>query len=552
MVEFKLPELGENVETGEVLRVLVSPGDTIATDQPVVELETDKATVEVPSSVAGRVQDIKVKVGDKVKVGQVILTVEEAEAGEAAPKAGAAEAPPKAKEGAPKKDEAAPKKEQAPKKEETAPAKKDAKPEPAAAAGEQPAEEKVSDGLEQHVGAPPGAAPPKADGSAPKAGAGADEAPPPSFGTTTAVAEAERAARTEERGARNERGTRSEERAGEAERGPRPAPRAGRGEVVDISRGVRAAPEAPEPRDDREAAPAAPSVRRLARELGVDVNEVPGSGPAGRISEDDVKAYARHLIAQTGERAAGGARVAEPLPDFTVWGEVERKSMSGVRRKTAEHLSHAWNVIPHVTQYDKADIGGIEQMRERFAKRAAADAPRLTVTAFAIKVAARAIQVFPQFNASADMAAEEIVYKKYVHIGVAVDTDRGLLVPVIRDADKKTVGEITAELAELAERARNRKLTRDEMQGGSFTITNLGGFGGTYFSPIVNWPEVAILGLSRAVPEPVFVNGVLQPRLMLPLSLSYDHRVIDGADAVRFLRWVAEVLEQPYTLELGT
>ncbi len=503
MADFTLPELGENVTTGDVLRVMVSPGDTIAKDQPVVELETDKATIEVPSSVAGRVQEVKVKAGDKVKVGQVILTVEDA-GGEAAPtrapasKADAAAAQPAAAEEKPSTSKAT---------------RAEEKPSPSETTR---AEEKTPDGgLQPHVGARP-------------PGAGADRAPAPTRGTT-AAADSE---------ARPER--------------LRAVPaKAGRGEVVDISRGPRPSAEAAEAREPRELVAAAPSVRRLARELGVDITEVNGSGPAGRVSEEDVKAYARVLIAQAAPPAAQGLPRAEPLPDFTVWGEIERKSMSGVRRKTAEHLSHAWSTIPHVTQYDRADISGIEQMRERYAKRAAADAPRLTVTAFAIKVLARAIQVFPQFNASVDMANEEIVYKKYVHIGVAVDTERGLLVPVVRDADKKTILEVSAEIAELAARARDRKLTREEMQGGSFTITNLGGFGGTAFSPIVHWPEVAILGLARAAVEPVFMNGAFQPRPMLPLCLSYDHRAIDGADAIRFLRWVAEALEQPYVLELG-
>src|SRR5262245_35658507 len=224
--------------------------------------------------------------------------------------------------------------------------------------------------------------------------------------------------------------------------------------------------------------------------------------------------------------------------------------MRAVRRKTAEHLSVAWATIPHVTQYDVADITTLEEVRKKYAKQVEGAGGNLTVTAIAVKVVAAALRRFPQFNASADMAASELVLKKYVNIGIAVDTDRGLLVPVIRNADRKNIVQISVELAQLSEKARNRKIAVEEMQGGCFSISNLGGIGGTYFSPIVNAPEVAILGISRATMQPKFENGAFVPRMMLPLSLSYDHRVIDGADGIRFLRWVAEALEQPFLLAL--
>jgi len=243
--------------------------------------------------------------------------------------------------------------------------------------------------------------------------------------------------------------------------------------------------------------------------------------------------------------------VDEPaLPDFSKWGKVERVSMRGVRRKTAEHLWEAWNTIPHVTHQDKADITELEQLRARFAPKAEEAGGKMTVTAIALKVCASALKVFPQFNASIDMAKEEIVYKQYISIGVAVDTDRGLLVPVIRDVDKKNIVELAAELTQLSKKAREKKLMPAEMAGGTFTITNLGGIGGTGFSPIVNHPEVAILGLSRSSMEPVWLNGKFEPRRVLPLSLSYDHRLIDGADAARFLRWIAEAFEQPFLLSV--
>ena len=460
-IDFNLPELGENVTTGDVLRVLVKPGDTIAKDQSVVELETDKATIEVPSSVAGQVKDVKVKPGDKVKVGQAILSVDD----------GAQVAPKQAQ----------------------------AKSEPAKAE-----------------------APPKADA---KADAKAD--------TKAAPAKAEAPEEHEEE---DERAT--------------ARPQGDGGKVVDISRGARAAAEPAEA--DEPPAPAAPSVRRMARELGVDIGVVPGSGPGGRISIDDVKAHARQVMSGAGQ-PAGGAVSAVALPDFTRWGDIDRQPMRAVRRKTAEHLSAAWATIPHVTQHDLADITQLEELRKKYAKQAEAAGGNLTVTAIAVKVVASALRVFPQFNTSIDLANETIIFKKYVHIGIAVDTDRGLLVPVIRHADTKNILQLATELAQLSEKARNRKLSLDEMQGGCFSISNLGGIGGTSFTPIVNAPEVAILGISRARMEPVYrgpESGEFSPRLMLPLSLSYDHRAIDGADGARFLRWVAEAFEQPFLLAL--
>jgi pyruvate dehydrogenase E2 component (dihydrolipoamide acetyltransferase) len=279
----------------------------------------------------------------------------------------------------------------------------------------------------------------------------------------------------------------------------------------------------------------------------VDIRRVQGSGPGGRISDEDVQAFVRNVMA-----GGGGAAPAAPsaLPDFTKWGEVERKPMSNIRRKTAEHLSNAWNQIPHVTQHDKADITAVEELRKKYAPQAEKAGGKLTMTAIALKIAATALQRFPQFNASVDMARNEIVYRKSVHVGVAVDTPRGLLVPVIRDVDRKGIIELAGDLAKVSEKARSGKLSLDEMQGGGFTITNLGGIGGTSFTPIVNWPEVAILGISRGAFEPVYDGTNFQPRLTLPLSLSYDHRVIDGADGARFLRWVAEAFEQPFVMSL--
>jgi pyruvate dehydrogenase E2 component (dihydrolipoamide acetyltransferase) len=303
--------------------------------------------------------------------------------------------------------------------------------------------------------------------------------------------------------------------------------------------------------EHREAIPAAPHTRRLAREIGVDIYEVKGTGPGGRISEDDVKAHAKSRASTGAQAPPRAGHFIEPrLPDFAKWGKIERVSMRGVRRKTAEHLAESWNTIPHVTQHDRADITELEQLRARFAPKAEQAGGKMTVTAIALKVCAAALKVFPQFNASIDMEKEEIVYKQYISVGVAADTDRGLLVPVIRDVDKKNIVELAVELSQLSQKARDKKITLADMEGGTFTITNLGGIGGTAFTPIVNHPEVAILGLSRSRMEPEWIGGKFEPRLILPLSLSYDHRLIDGADAARFLRWVAEAFEQPFLLSV--
>jgi pyruvate dehydrogenase E2 component (dihydrolipoamide acetyltransferase) len=488
--EFKLPELGENITAGDVVRILVAPGDTIAKDQAVVELETDKATIEVPSSVAGTVESIAVKAGDRVNVGQVVLTV-----GEGAAKAGGASAAEKAEKAAPgAKAE-----------------KADGRPADADTEG-------AEGGLDQRTG------------------------------------EQERTDGAERGVAERGTGRADQPETQQAEAAP---PKQKRGEVVDISRGARgpqAAPSAvasePVPAAAGTAVPAAPSVRRLARELGVDISRVAGSGTGGRISLEDVQSYVKQALSGAGGAGAPASAPGAPLPDFSKWGEVERKPMSNIRRKTADHLSHAWNAIPHVTQHDKADITELEKLRKQYSPQAEQAGGKITMTAIALRVIGAALKRFPQFNASADMSRHEIIYRHAVHVGVAVDTDRGLLVPVVRDVDRKGILDLAVELAKLSEKARGGKLSLEEMQGGSFTITNLGGIGGTSFTPIVNWPEVAILGISRGANEPLYDGQQFLPRLMLPLSLSYDHRVIDGADAARFLRWVAEAFEQPFVLSL--
>jgi pyruvate dehydrogenase E2 component (dihydrolipoamide acetyltransferase) len=293
--------------------------------------------------------------------------------------------------------------------------------------------------------------------------------------------------------------------------------------------------------------PAGPATRRLARELGVALARVRGTAPGGRVTQEDVKAFVKELAAGSAAAARGSLPQAPPLPDFERWGPIERQPLESVRRKTAEQMALAWSLIPHVTQHDLADITDLEAFRKQ---QQDASGPKLTVTAFALKAAAIALHQFPRFNASLDLGAGQLIVKRYYHLGLAVDTERGLLVPVLRDVDKKSVAQLAGEMAELAERARQKKLSADDMRGGTFTITNLGGIGGTGFTPIINYPEVAILGLSRSRLQPAVRDGQIVPRLLLPLSLSYDHRVIDGADAARFVRRLAEMLENPLLMLL--
>ena len=296
--------------------------------------------------------------------------------------------------------------------------------------------------------------------------------------------------------------------------------------------------------------PAGPATRRLARELGVDLNQIQGSASGGRITQEDV---ARAHAAQVQPTSSGVAPVAAsieepPLPDFSKFGPVERVKLNKIAKTSAATLSHAWRTIPHVTQHETADVTELELSRKRHNVSRGEDAPKITMSAFALKAVAVALKEFPIFNASFDAAASKLVLKQYCHIGMAVDTDLGLLVPVIRDVDKKSIAEIAADLIELAEKARTRKLTLDDMSGGTFTISNLGGIGGTGFTPIVLHPQVAILGLSRLRSELKMIDGAPRERLQLPLSLSYDHRVINGADGARFIVRLAEILSDPIQL----
>jgi pyruvate dehydrogenase E2 component (dihydrolipoamide acetyltransferase) len=298
--------------------------------------------------------------------------------------------------------------------------------------------------------------------------------------------------------------------------------------------------------------PASPTVRRLARELGIDVRRVMATGEAGRITADDVHRFVRGQMGAQPARKSGAAIEGPELPDFSKWGDIERRPMSKVRRRTAENMGQAWASIPHVTHHDKADVTDLEARRRAYSQSSSdAGTAKTTMTAVLLAVLGRALAEFPKFNTSVDMRDSSIVYKEYIHVGVAVDTDKGLLVPVVRDVDQKTIAELAEELLDLSERARGRNIRPDALQGASFTLTNLGGIGGVAFTPLINPPEVAVLGVSRGVQEPLWQSDRFEPRLMLPLSLSYDHRVIDGADAARFVRWICNALEDPSLLGGG-
>jgi len=428
-VEFYLPELGEGIEAATVVGILVKVGETVTAGQMVFAVETDKAAVEVPTSKAGVVETIHVKIGEKVPISGTLLTL-------------------------------------------------------------------------------------KSTAVAP--------APAPA---TAAVAEAPKAA--------------------VATTSPRPAVVAALATNGSVGK--------------KDLTPAGPATRRLARELGVALLEVGGTGRGGRVTLDNVKEFVK--TERTKKPSGGGTSgsglsgktvadsFAHPnLPDFSKFGEVERKPVSGIRKAIANNLTIAWRTIPMVTQNDLADITHLEDGRKRIVDGLPKGAPKITWTVLAVKAVVAALKEFPNFNASFDMNAGEVIFKKFYHIGIAVDTERGLVVPVIRDADKKSIRDIAAEVALLADKSRTGKLTIDEMRGGTFTLTNLGGIGGTSFTPIVNYPEVAILGMSRSAMQPVVRDGQVVARLMMPLSLTYDHRVIDGADGARFTTRLVQLFSDPMRL----
>jgi pyruvate dehydrogenase E2 component (dihydrolipoamide acetyltransferase) len=487
-IEFKLPNLGENIDSGDVIGVLVNEGDTITAEQSVFEIETGKATIELPCPHAGRVTKILVKQGDKVSVGTPLLTIEAAEA--------------KAEE-----------------KPADAPAKPAAEPEDA-----------VDESPEDDEPAEPEAPPPRRAAKAEKRPAEPPDRPQPASRARPA-ADREGVARDRATGAN-----------GSGDRGAR-------------QNGTQA--------DDHEPAPAAPATRRLARELGIDLHQVTGSGPGGRITREDVMAAVREAnspspstavassSAPTSRPRTGQPAVIGGVEDDDAWGAVRRVPLTKIRKVIAANMARSHTTIPHVTNFDDADITELERMRKASAADYEGTNVKLTTMVFILKAVAHALKQHPAINASLDLDNDEVIYKEYVNVGVAVDTERGLVVPVIRDTDALTVPLVARELTRVAELARSGKLSLDDMRGGTFTVSNLGAVGGTYSTPIINAPEVAILLVGRSRQLPVVVKDKIEPRLMCPLSLSYDHRWVDGAVAARFLNEVKGYLEAPARLLLA-
>jgi pyruvate dehydrogenase E2 component (dihydrolipoamide acetyltransferase) len=544
--EITVPKLGDNVGAAEITQILVAVGDTIALDQPLIELESDKAAVEIPSPAAGVVASLAVKLGDSLQEGSLILVLETA--GQTEQNA----------------DKSADKPvEKAVEKPADIPSPVVATP--AAASSSATFEMRVPK-LGDNVGAAEITQLLVAVGDTLakdqsvmelESDKAAVEIPAPMAGLITSLA-VKQGDSVKEGDLVLVMTIQAETATIPAQAAPATAPSKPAATSVAAPQTPVAAASATPPLSSAESIaplpgsqiPAAPSVRLFARELGVDLRQVKGTGPRGRLSKEDVKAWVK-VAMQAGPAAQNNSGTAAALPDlpnFAQWGAIHTEKLTPVRRATAAQMHRAWNQIPHVTQFDQADITEVEVFRKARAKQVEAAGGKLTVTAILLKICALALKRFPKFNASLDLKNDQIVYKEYIHIGVAVDTPRGLLVPVLRDVDRKGVTGLSVELGEVAKKARDRKLGMDDLQGGGFSISNLGGLGTTYFTPIVNWPEVAILGVGKAQTQPVWRDGQFVPRQIMPLSLSYDHRLIDGADAARFLRFVAEALETPMML----
>jgi pyruvate dehydrogenase E2 component (dihydrolipoamide acetyltransferase) len=424
LIEVKVPDIGDFTEI-PVIEILVKPGDTVKKEDSLISLESDKATMEVPSTHAGVVKELKVKLGDKVSMGSLVLVLEESSG------AAATVAPPH---------------------------------------------------------------PPQVD-VAKTATATVPEAMPPKPSPILA---------------------------------PSPAPAA-----TSASQGVVTA-----------SVHASPSIRKLAREFGVDLTKVKGSGNKGRINEDDVKGFVKTELTKPAGAAAGGAFAFPTMPpmDFTKFGAIETRALSRIKKLSGNNLARNWMMIPHVTQQDEADITEVEAFRVKTNEEIAKSGVKITMLAFLIKASVAALKKFPEFNASLEPGGENLILKKYFNVGFAADTPNGLVVPVIKNADQKSVIEIAKEMAELSGKAREGKLSPTEMQGGCFSISSLGGIGGTFFTPIINAPEVAILGVSKASMKPIWNGKEFVPRLILPMSLSYDHRVVDGASGARFSTYLAGLM----------
>ncbi|MBP1649587.1 MAG: aceF [Bacteroidetes bacterium] len=450
-MDVRLPRLGEGADSGTVASIFVKEGDQVTKDQPILELESEKAVASIPSPASGTVTKLHIKEGDEIKVGQMIISLDEGRA-------------------------------------------------------------------------PKGSTP----------------------GKTVDVAA--------EDTAEQERSHREEEMVpGEATRGEEGDE--GGDEVREIEEEQEQKLELPAPTDGGTVPAASPSIRKMARDIGIDLRRVKGSERGGRIVMEDVRRYIQRLqqiaFQQSARKPAArgeeAPRAAKPIPesiDFSKWGKVRKEKITTLRRAISNKMVESWTTIPHVTQFDEADVTDILKLRKKYSPAYEKKKARLTLTSFALKAVVETLQKHPIFNASMDEASGEIVYKNYYHIGIAVDTEQGLIVPVLRDVDKKSMVQLSAELQELADRTRQRKVSLEEMQGGTFTISNQGGIGSAHFTPIINKPEVAILGMGRGTEKTILRKGKPAKRMMLPLGLSYDHRLIDGANAARFMVDLVAAFEQ--------
>lgn len=493
-ITISVPDIGD-FEDVEVIEVHVSPGDLIQMEDPLITLESDKATMDVPSPMTGTIVDVLTSVGDRISEGDPIANLALGGEQSAAGSLGSAAQPIPEPPAHPDSGGAG-----------------DASLRPAPA---------PSSELEAQ---PETEAQPKTEAEPP-----AEAQPQRSTRSVTATKASEQAPAVD----RTEGETRARQ---QDDRSARPPPPAGMP--------VSAVKQGPLPH-------ASPAVRKFARELGVDLSRVSGSGPKGRILKEDVQHWVKQTLATPAAKTApsaaevpAGTGIPEmPEIDFSQFGEIEVQPLSRIKKLTATNLTRAWLHVPHVTQHDEADITELEEFRQDLKKeQESKGGPRITMLSFLMKACVVALKQFPNFNSSLEKGGENLILKKYFHLGIAVDTEDGLVVPVVRDVDLKSIRDLASELDDISTRSRNKKLSPKDLQGASFTISSLGGIGGTAFTPIVNAPEVAILGVSRSAMRPVYENGEFVPRLLLPLSLSYDHRVIDGAQAARFTSFLAKVL----------
>jgi len=548
--EIPVPEIGDFDEV-EVIEVLVSEGDTIAAEDSLITLESDKASMEIPAPFGGTVKDVKIKVGDKVAEGSIICTVEAADAGD---------------DGAEKSDDSGEAREGSDRKEE--PEKEESAGKPSSSGDKsggggtrdvpvpdigdfdevEVIEVLVSEGdtvaaedslitLESDKASMEIPAPFGGKVSSIKVKVGDKVAEGDIIGQLEVSGdEGEASPAAEDKGAAPAKQEESKPAGPKLDEEDHPPPSGDPG-------GRRSPPTAHIDHEEHRKAHASPAVRRFARELGVDLGQVEGSGRKGRIVREDVQSFVKRALSQPAAASGGGIGVpAMPEIDFSEFGEIETKSLTKINKLTGRNLHRNWVTIPHVTQFDEADITDLEAFRKQLNEEYKNDGVKLTMVAFLLKAAASGLRKYPRFNSSLDAGGENLVFKKYCHIGVAVDTPDGLVVPVIRDVDTKSLVDVAGELIEISKSARDKKLSPKQMKGGCFSISSLGGVGGTAFTPIVNAPEVAILGVSKSQTKPVWNGKEFEPRLMLPLSLSYDHRVIDGADAARFTTHLSKVL----------